>query len=62
MNVAEMAGAGSEGEYGWAGAAKTYYWVDPREQLVGVLMTQCMAGLELPEQDLRTLAYQAIAD
>lgn len=62
MNVAEMAGAGSEGEFGWAGAAKTYYWVDPREQLVGVLMTQCMAGLELPEQDLRTLAYQAITD
>ena len=62
MDVAEMAGAGSAGEFGWAGAAKTYYWVDPREQLTGVFMTQCMAGLEMPEQDLRTLAYQAIID
>ena len=29
MNVAETGGPGSVGEYGWAGAAKTYYWVDP---------------------------------
>jgi CubicO group peptidase (beta-lactamase class C family) len=44
MNVAETAVSGSEGEFGWAGAAKTYYWVDPREQLVGLLMTQYMVG------------------
>ncbi len=62
MNVAEQGGPGSVGEYGWAGAAKTYFWVDPQEDLVGVLMTQCMVGIELPEQDLRALAYQAIID
>ncbi|MFM8529471.1 MAG: serine hydrolase domain-containing protein [Ilumatobacteraceae bacterium] len=62
MDVAATGGAGSVGEFGWAGAAKTYYWVDPAEQLVGVLMTQSMVGLEIPEQDLRTLAYQAIID
>jgi CubicO group peptidase (beta-lactamase class C family) len=31
---------GSAGEYTWAGYAGTYFWVDPKEQLVGVLMTQ----------------------
>ena len=58
----ESGGPGSVGEYGWAGAAKTYYWVDPEEDMIGVLMTQYMVGFELPEQDLRTLAYQAIVD
>ena len=44
MDVAQTAGTGSVGEYGWAGAAKTYYWVDPAEDLVGVFMTQYMTG------------------
>lgn len=62
MDTARSAGPGSDGEYGWAGAAKTYYWVDPAEELVGVFMTQYMTGVELPDRDFRTLAYQAIAD
>lgn len=62
MDVAETAGPGSVGEFGWAGAAKTYYWVDPHEDLVGVFMAQYMVGFDLPEQDLRVLTYQAIAD
>jgi CubicO group peptidase (beta-lactamase class C family) len=62
LDVAATGGPGSVGEYGWAGAAKTYYWVDPQEDLVGVLMTQYMVGFDLPEQDLRALTYQAIID
>jgi CubicO group peptidase (beta-lactamase class C family) len=62
MDVAETAGPGSVGEYGWLGAAKTYYWVDPQEDLIGLLMTQYMVGFDLPEQDLRALTYQAIVD
>ena len=31
---------GSPGEFTWAGYAGTYFWIDPKEQLVGVLMTQ----------------------
>ncbi|MCA8967288.1 MAG: serine hydrolase, partial [Planctomycetes bacterium] len=53
---------GSVGEYGWAGAAKTYYWVDPAEELAAVLMTQFMIGFDLPEYDFRALVYQAIDD
>ena len=62
LDVAQTAGSGSVGEYGWAGAAKTYYWVDPAEELVGVFMTQYMTGVLLPDRDLRSLAYQAIVD
>ncbi len=54
--------AGSVGEYGWAGAAKTYYWVDPVEDLVGVFMTQYMTGPQQPDRTFRSVVYQAIAD
>ncbi|CAB4536976.1 MAG: serine hydrolase [Actinobacteria bacterium] len=62
LDVAATAGSGSVGEYGWAGAAKTYYWVDPAEELVGVFMSQYMTGMQLPERDFRSLVYQAIDD
>jgi CubicO group peptidase (beta-lactamase class C family) len=62
MDPAATGGPGSVGEFGWAGAAKTYYWVDPVEDVVGVLMSQYMVGLQMPEQDLRALTYQAIVD
>jgi CubicO group peptidase (beta-lactamase class C family) len=60
LNVAESAMPGSEGEFGWAGAGKTYYWVDPKEELIGILMAQYMAAFDLPEKDFQVLAYQAI--
>src|SRR5271154_639235 len=36
--------------------AKTYYWVDPREQVVVLFMTQSTLGFDLPDFDLRALA------
>lgn len=62
LDVAQFAGTGSDGEYGWAGAAKTYYWVDPAEELVGLFMAQYMTGPEAPDRDFRSLAYQALSD
>jgi CubicO group peptidase (beta-lactamase class C family) len=60
LNVAESKMPGSVGEFGWGGAAKTYYWVDPQEQLIGVLMSQYMRSFELPDKDFQVLAYQAL--
>jgi CubicO group peptidase (beta-lactamase class C family) len=60
LNVAESGLPGSAGEFGWGGAAKTYYWVDPKEELIGVLMTQYMVGFDIPEKDFQVLAYQAL--
>jgi CubicO group peptidase (beta-lactamase class C family) len=62
LDVAQSGAPGSAGEFGWSGAAKTTYWVDPKEQLVGLFMTQSMMSFDLPEMDLRALAYQAIDD
>ncbi len=62
LDVAETGAPGSVGEFGWAGAANTYYWVDPQEELVALFMTQSMLSFDLPTFDLRALAYQAIDD
>jgi CubicO group peptidase (beta-lactamase class C family) len=62
LDVASTGVLGSNGEHRWPGAANTYYWVDPTEELVGVLMTQYMLGFAGPEQDLHTLAYHAVVD
>jgi CubicO group peptidase (beta-lactamase class C family) len=61
-DVAQTGAPGSLGEFGWAGAAKTHYWVDPLEQIVGIFMAQSMSSFDLPEMDLRGLAYGAITD
>lgn len=62
LNVAQSQTLGSVGEFGWGGAAKTHYWVDPKEEMVGLFMSQYMMGMELPHKDFQTLAYQALVD
>ena len=53
----------SLGEYGWAGAANTYFWIDPAEEFIGLMMTQHMPVEPYPVQErFRNLAYQAIED
>jgi CubicO group peptidase (beta-lactamase class C family) len=55
---------GSAGEYTWGGAGGTAFWVDPKEQLVAVLMTQAQPGRWQREfkELFRQLVYQAIAE
>lgn len=63
MDVAQSGMMGSVGEYGWGGYAETYFWVDPREELIGILMTQYLPSLTYPiRMDFRTLVYQALID
>jgi CubicO group peptidase (beta-lactamase class C family) len=62
LDVAQTGAPGSVGQFGWSGAAKTFYWVDPVEQVVGLFMTQSMMSFDLPELELCALAYQAIVD
>ena len=53
---------GSVGEFGWAGAAKTYYWVDPREKIIDIFMSQRLSYFQVPERDFQALVYQALVD
>ena len=54
---------GSVGRYGWAGAAGTRFWVDPQEELIGLIMIQIMPGGHYPIRDeFEVLTYQALVD
>jgi CubicO group peptidase (beta-lactamase class C family) len=51
---------GSVGEFNWAGAASTHFFVDPKEQIVAVLMTQLFPDKYELRGELKTLTYQAL--
>jgi CubicO group peptidase (beta-lactamase class C family) len=51
------------GSFGWGGAWGTYFFVDPTEELIGILMVQITSYNHLSiRQDLGTLAMQAIIE
>jgi CubicO group peptidase (beta-lactamase class C family) len=55
--------AGSKGDYTWGGAYGTYFWVDPKEELVAVFMSAAPGEIRLHYRALlRSLVLQAIAD
>lgn len=54
---------GSAGTYRWGGAANTRFWVDPQEELIGLLMLQYMPNGVYPvDKTFQNLVYQAIID
>jgi CubicO group peptidase (beta-lactamase class C family) len=53
---------GSKGLYYWKGALGTSFFVDPKEQLIAIMMSQAPAPLSSYEQRLRHFVYQAIWD
>jgi CubicO group peptidase (beta-lactamase class C family) len=64
IDVARTRLPGTLGEFAWGGAASTAFWIDPKEELAVVFMTQVMgtdARLTL-RRDLRTLVYSAMTE
>ena len=54
---------GSAGEFMWAGYAGTYFWVDPKEEIVAVYMTQAPSPIRAYYRRLfKQLVYGAIID
>ena len=53
---------GSEGMFFWGGAADTFFWVDPKEELVAVVMTQLLASPWPMRETFSALVYQSIED
>lgn len=49
------------GRYGWDGGLGTSWFCDPKEDMVGIVLTQSLYPLDL-FRDFWTLAYQAIDD
>lgn len=57
------AGQLGEGDYFWGGAASTIFWVDPREDLVVIFMTQLMPSATFNFRgQLKNIVYGAIED
>ncbi len=53
---------GSAGEFNWGGAAGTKFWIDPKEDLIGIFMIQILPNSVDYGAAFRVLTYQAIAD
>lgn len=51
---------GSLGSFGWGGAAGTRFWVDPQEDMTGILLAQTMPGFWRAADLFESLAYGAL--
>jgi len=53
----------STGTFGWGGAFHTLFWVDPKEELIGIFMTQLGSMADKSQhRKFRVMAYAAIID
>ncbi len=52
---------GSVGDFSWSGISGTFFWADPRERLLAVLMLQAPAVRVYYRSLMRALVYQALA-
>ena len=66
LDPARRGQLGSPGQFGWTGAASTYYSIDPHEHLLAILMLQHLprddGGRDLPRisRNFYDLVYQAL--
>ncbi len=53
---------GSAGQYFWNGAYSTFFFIDPKEDLISILMSQRSPYSNFHEAMIRQMTYQALAD
>ena len=53
----------SVGEHHWGGAASTFFWIDPDEDLYVIYLSQLLPSSAYPiRRELRSLVYQTLVD
>ena len=63
IDVAKTRQPGTLGEFHWGGAAGAAFWIDPKENLAVVFMTQTMGTERFPlRRGLSTLIYSAMTE
>ena len=63
MSASRTLMPGSDGDFFWGGAASTFFWIDPEEDLIGIFMTQLMPSSTWPvRKEMRTMVYAALDD
>jgi CubicO group peptidase (beta-lactamase class C family) len=61
LDLAKASSNGSVGNWGWGGAANTFFWIDFQEQIIPVIMIQHMPFQPYPIEDIfKNLVYQAM--
>ena len=53
---------GSVGDFSWSGVTGTYFWIDPQQHLIAMLMMQAPVQRLHYRYLMRTLIYQAIVE
>jgi CubicO group peptidase (beta-lactamase class C family) len=61
-DVAAQQRLGSVGTFDWSGAASTSFFIDPHEQVIGILLTQKFPFDARLNVEFRTAVYQAIVE
>ncbi|WP_157976191.1 serine hydrolase domain-containing protein [Lewinella sp. IMCC34191] len=61
-DVAENGVLGSEGQYFWNGAYSTFFFIDPSEHMIAILMSQRSPYSGYHEKMFRQMTYQALGD
>jgi CubicO group peptidase (beta-lactamase class C family) len=63
MNPARFGTIGSSGMFFWPGVHGTFFWVDPQETLIGLILTQFDPWSYYPAaREMQVLTYQAVVD
>lgn len=63
LDTAQTGVMGSVGDYGWGGYAETYFWNDPQDELIAILMTQYLPSQTYSiRKEFRTAVYQALVE
>ena len=61
LGPGKVGSVGSEGEYWWAGAAGTNFWIDPKEHMLGVFLINVLPPRDIPAADqFKRMAYLAL--
>jgi CubicO group peptidase (beta-lactamase class C family) len=53
---------GSVGDFSWSGVSGTYFWIDPQQQLIAILIMQAPIQRMHYRYLMRTMTYQAIVE
>jgi CubicO group peptidase (beta-lactamase class C family) len=61
-DLSETNNLGSNGLFYWAGAYNTHFFIDPKEKLIAIFMTQTNEFTWYYHQKLRQMVYQAVVD
>jgi CubicO group peptidase (beta-lactamase class C family) len=61
LDAAQSGVMGSVGDLSWGGYAETFFWIDPQEDMIAIMMSQYLPSQFYPiRKEIRTAVYQAL--